>query len=111
MRAASAHNDVAAARSVVHGGCVLVARGLVVTRDAGVGSIFAETVGPAITHGAAIDMDAEGSRRIGGSDGSSSKRGIVGHSCSVGTVIASCLRSEFVMAFLVGLGEVKLEVG
>lgn len=85
--------------------------GDVVTRDTGVGSIFAETVGPAIIHGAAIDMDAEGSRRIGRSDGSSSKRGIVGHSCSAGAVMASCLCSEFVMAFLVGLGEAKLEVG
>jgi hypothetical protein len=41
-------------------------------------------MGPAIIHGAAIDMDAEGSGGIGGSNVSSSKRGVVGHSCSVG---------------------------
>ena len=106
MRVTATHDDVAAAHSVAHGGSILVSGSLVVARAACVGLISSKTMGPAIVHLDPFNINGERSNGSGGGDGSS-----IEHGCSVGAMIASHLCSEFVMAFLVSLGKVKLEVG
>ena len=92
-------------------GMVLVSFSLVLTGDACVVTIGAQTMHPTVVHHGGANFDG-GIRRCGGSDGDVGKvggwQGCFGS--IVGTMKSSGLCSEETQAFFVGCGEVGAEI-